>query len=615
MVRPKTTCQREHGEDRASLGRLGVLSLAVIVLADCSGASSQDASRHPAGASGPSETAIELPNPDHWSSEKQAVHVLNRLAYGPRPGDVERLATEGVGTYIARQLRPKAIPDEDVARRLAAFPTLSRTIPELQKEYPRPAEVARELGLSKDDPELRRKVREALEPGKRPARIGEELVGQKLLRAVLSERQLEEVLTDLWFNHFNVFLNKGEARWMVTSYERDAIRPNVFGRFRDLLGATASHPAMLWYLDNWASTREGVTRGELIAEERGRGRRLASPRRGAPKRAGNERPAELMDNDRKLGLNENYARELLELHTLGVDGGYSQADVREVARCFTGWSLARPREAATFRYRDIAHDKGAKNVLGQVIPAGGGKDDGERVLDLLAKNPSTARTVARKLAVKFVSDNPPEALVRRLAAVYQETGGNLREIYRALFSSPEFFSDAVFAAKTKTPLELAASALRATGAKAFAGRELAQAISRMGEPLYLCQPPTGYKEDAETWVSSGSLLSRLNFALALSANRLSGVVVDDLTLRKTAGLKDTSPTETDVDMALHLLARALLHRDLGEVTRKTILSQLGKPADADTDNLAAVPQARTPKPDLASRMAGLLLGSPEFQKQ
>ena len=437
--------------------------------------------------------------PTGWTEDKRALHALSRLAYGPRPGDVEDVARQGVETWIRGQMAPARIDDGAVEAKLRGLPTLALTIPALFREFPRPQDVAQKSGIEKDGPGAREKLREPVPPKKRTAIIGQQLAAAKLVRAVESRRQLQEVLVDFWFNHFNVFADKGEDRWMVGAYERDAIRPRVFGGFRDLLEATASHPAMLFYLDNWRSTREGW-------------------------------------KDR--GLNENYARELLELHTLGVEGGYTEADVREVARCFTGWSLVPPRaamapirrgpaalEVGSFVYRDAAHDKGEKRVLGTTIPAGGGRADGEIVLDLLVRHPSTARFVATKLCRRFVSDNPPVALVARVAAVFQRTRGDLLSVYAAVFSSPEFWSDDAFGSKTKTPLELAASAVRALGGSVDPAQaaSLAQHVARMGEPLYRCPPPTGFSDVAVTWVNAGALLNRLNFAAALAAGRIPGV--------------------------------------------------------------------------------------------
>jgi uncharacterized protein (DUF1800 family) len=466
---------------------------AAVVACGCSG-NGRGTPSSASSLSTKSPPSVVIP-PNRWPDEKKARHALNRLAYGPSPGDVEAVAREGVAVWIRAQMAPDSLPDPDTDAEVASLKTLRMSIAALQVEFPRPAVAAARARAEKGAAGDRM---EPIPPGKRPAVMQRELVSAKLVRAVDSSRQLQEVLTDFWFNHFNVYLGKSEDRWMIGPYERDAIRPHVFGGFRQLLGATAKHPAMLWYLDNWMSTRGGP-RG---------------------------------------GINENYARELLELHTLGVDGGYTQEDVREVARCFTGWSIVRPRgkmaaakgamdpaEAGTFVFRDLAHDRGAKRVLGEFIPAGGGMSDGEKVLDLLVEKPATARFVALKLCRKFVADVPPPALVERVADTFRRTRGDLPSVYAAIFSSPEFWSDSAFASKTKTPLELAASGVRALGGRvrAVSAPALARQIARMGEPLYECPAPTGYKETADAWVNTGSLLNRLNFALALASGKIPGV--------------------------------------------------------------------------------------------
>ncbi len=339
----------------------------------------------------------------------------------------------------------------------------------------------------------------------------------------------------------------------------------MLGTFRELLEATATHPAMLFYLDNWMSVREGFA--PRLAQR--------GPR----------------------GLNENYARELLELHTMGVDGGYTQADVRDVARCFTGWSIDRPRQGGGFVFRAAAHDPGRKVVLGHVLAPGGGKSDGEAVLDILARHPATARFVARKLCAKFVADDPPEALVARVAATFLATGGDLRATCSAIFTSKELWSDDVFASKTKTPLELAASAIRAAGGVVEDPAPLAREIARMGEPLYRCQPPTGYDEAASAWVGTGALLSRLNFALALVSGRLPGVRIDIPPLPRAGG----------ADEAVDRIAAALVGRPISPATRATIVTAIER--DAATGTGAEIPMLDVPK------IAGLILGSPEFQNQ
>jgi len=439
-------------------------------------------------------------------SDAQILHVLERLGFGPRPGDVDRVRELGVEQYIATQLEPSRIEDTAVEQRLSRFETLGFDRREMAGRFYTPPRQNRPR------PEPPQMTPPPAEPGQMPvpaavmrearARAGLpllELSQQKLLRAVYSERQLEEVLVDFWFNHFNVFAGKGQfARFYLTEYEREAIRPHVLGRFRDMLGATAKSPAMLWYLDNWMS---------------------AAPA-GGPRQA--RRPAQRPAR----GLNENYGRELLELHTLGVDGGYTQQDVVEVARAFTGWTIEAPRRGGgSFVFNPRMHDDGEKTVLGTRLPAGGGQRDGERVLDLLAAHPSTARHIARKLATRFVSDTPPQALVDRAARVFLDTGGDLKQVTRAIVTSPEFMAAEARGVKVKTPFEFAVSAIRASGAEVRNAAPLVQQLRALGMPLYGAQPPTGYDDTAASWVNSGALIARMNFAAALAANRLPGTRV------------------------------------------------------------------------------------------
>jgi uncharacterized protein (DUF1800 family) len=338
-------------------------------------------------------------------------------------------------------------------------------------------------------PDLRRHI-QTIKGGQTIA--AQDLMAAKLFRAVYSNRQLEEVLVDFWYNHFNVFLDKGADRYMVTAYERDAIRPHVLGKFEDLLRATAQSPAMLFFLDNWES---------------------AGPQSPAAQR-------------RHLGLNENYGRELLELHTLGVDGGYTQKDVTEVARCFTGWTIRQPRQAGEFEFNARMHDDGEKLVLGTRIPAGGGIDDGFTVLHLLAHHPATARFVSRELAVRFIADDPPATLVNRMAATFLKKNGDLRAVLKIMFESPEFWSRGAYRAKMKSPLEMVASSLRATNADVDFTFGLNNQLHQLGEPLYRKAEPTGYSNSGQEWLNSAGLLARMNFSVALANNKVPGVKVD-----------------------------------------------------------------------------------------
>jgi uncharacterized protein (DUF1800 family) len=507
-------------------------------------------------------------NPD----DKTIVHVLNRLGFGARPGDVERVRRTGLATYIEQQLHPERLADAAMTARLAGLETLAKSPRELADEYFGPAMEARRRAqlAQKGDPAMTApdaqrtpRSREQAQAQQKVREVLMDLSEQKILRAAYSERQLEEVLTDVWFNHFNVFAKKGATQIYLTEYERDAIRPRVLGKFRDLLGATAKSPAMLFYLDNWQSAdpeaddRRDEMRRRVAARARARGR-VPMPevqRPNPPQR-------------QKRGLNENYGRELMELHTLGVDAGYTQQDVVNVARAFTGWTIEQPRQGGGFRFDARLHDDREKIVLGQKIKAGGGQEDGEQVLDILARHPATARFIATKLARRFVADTPPPALVDRAAARFRETDGNIRDVVRTIVTSPEFFAAEARRAKVKTPFEFVVSAVRATGAEAGEATALAQSVRTLGMPLYLCQPPTGYADRADAWVNTGALLNRMNFALQLVGGQLRGVRPG------TAAAAD-----------------ALAH----EVSATTV---------------STIARATDPK-----QVAALTLGSPEFQRR
>jgi uncharacterized protein (DUF1800 family) len=390
--------------------------------------------------------------------------------------------------------------------------------------------------------------------------ISYDLTEGKLLRAILSNRQLEQELVDFWYNHFNVFLDKGADRFLVPSYEREAIRPRVLAHFRDLLEATALSPAMLFYLDNWQSVAPDT---------------LRDTQRGAK-------------GKQVRGLNENYARELMELHTLGVDGGYTQKDVTEVARCFTGWTIRAPREGGGFFFNERVHDKGEKVVLGVKIAAGGGKQDGERVLDILANHPSTARFISRKLAERFIADDPPPELVARMAKTFRDTHGDIRAVLRTAFTSKEFFSQGAYRAKMKSPFEMIVSAVRATGADVDFAFPLGNRLTQLGEPLYRKLEPTGYSNLGSEWMNSASLLARMNFALDLAQNRVPGVKVN------------TAAYEADASG----VARQILFREASPETQAAIEK--------------AVADQKDKNPSQAARpgwIAGLVLGSPDFQRR
>ncbi len=547
------------------------------------------------------------------TGDQAILHAIDRLSFGPRPGDIEAVKKMGLKQWIDLQLHPERIPADEALETLAnsfvepstsaeilvlmskaeaqtrragqdtiavnnglailnvlapnlitreqaqmlrtgtdkeALDFLATLGPEKTVQVLAGMPVVRDRLLPLLDADTRKKV---IAASPLPAQPGQTLAKGKVLRAIESERQLEEVLADFWYNHFNVDAAKGNERLIVTDYDREAIRPHVLGKFRDLLEATASSAAMMLYLDNAQSKADG--------------------------------------------LNENYARELMELHTLGVNGSYTQHDIIEVARCFTGWTttntnvgarfVLRRGEPQGFRYDDALHDKGEKTVLGVTIPAEGGKEDGEKVLDILARSPSTARFISRELAQRFVADGPPPALIDRMAKTFQDTDGDIRAVLATLFDSPEFFSEGAYRAKLKTPFEMIVSAVRATGAKVDDAGTLVGQISALGEPLYRKLEPTGYSNVGTDWLSSASLMGRINFGLDLAQNRVDGVQVDSS--KFSAVPKDT--------------ARQVLFTEPAPHTLEAIAAALAAAGD-DQDSKSN-----------GALAAGMLLGSPEFQRK
>ncbi|HEY6269936.1 MAG TPA: DUF1800 domain-containing protein [Candidatus Acidoferrum sp.] len=604
------------------------------------------------------------------SADEAILHALNRLAYGPRPGDLERVRQMGLSKWIDQQLNPNAMDDKTLEARLQDYPTLRISTAKLIDEYPQPKQAEKKTEkqsqalaqqsqsrsdaaaavIAKDmQPAARRAAnsdtpavtpvsdsqpapdnsndpapmkqqgqgnaatngagkREVLGGGdpnnvpraiaddsKKPQRIVAELSMAKVTRAIYSERQLQQVMDDFWFNHFNVFAGKGEDRYYLTSYERDVIQPHAFGKFKDLVTSTAKSPAMLFYLDNFLSADPRAAQRQ--AAERAARQQWRHGGFGMPRPPAN--PQQAKKNER--GLNENYGRELMELHTLGVEGGYSQKDVTEVARCFTGWTIEKPRQFPNFKFDDKLHDPDPKMVLGKKIHAGGIKD-GEQVIDLLVHHPSTAKFISTKLARRFVSDTPPPALVNRMAETFQSSDGDIKLVLHTMIWSPEFWSREAYRAKIKTPFELVVSAVRALGTDVDTPMPLVQWVGRIGEPLYQCQPPTGYLDKADTWVNTGALLNRVNYSLALAGNKMRGARTD------VASLLGVEPS-ADPKAALDRAVQVFLGGQAGPTTVETLEKQLDNPQ---------VLQARLDDPrkqvDLGV-VAGLVLGAPEFQRR
>jgi uncharacterized protein (DUF1800 family) len=670
----------------------------------------------------PATVAQQQQKAQRLTQEQRILHALNRLGFGARPGDVERVRAMGLDRYIEQQLHPEKISDEVADAKVKNLDALKLSTPELYAKYPQPNQLLKQMerngkvppelaavvearkngqaaagapnapatpqmdtngamakpeGAAKEEqtpqnnPEYRRAIRDFylknnLRP---PQQLTAELQASRILRAVYSERQLQEVMVDFWTNHFNVFAGKGADRWLLVAYDRDTIRPNTFGKFYDLLLATAQSPAMLFYLDNFQSVspnanigggrlgqqRPQAQRGGLIDLLMGGGGARRNQARQQPGAGGANMPnpnQQAKQQQRaKRGINENYARELMELHTLGVDGGYTQKDVQEVARCFTGWTIYNPRgagaalgmnddKAGQFYFNPRLHDDGEKIVLGHKIPSGGGMKDGLMVLDILAHQPSTAKFIATKLARRFISDNPSPALVERVAAAFTKSDGDIRETLRAIFTSPEFNSPEAYRAKIKRPFELAISAIRTLGGETNGAPAIHQWIAKMGQPLYGYQTPNGYSDVAENWVNTGSLLERLNFGLALASNRIPGTRVD---LTRFTG--DAARTDMNMERIMDRFLDVIVQGDVSPRTKATLLRQLKEPLPTapqekretsmtDGDNammrpgvggggggrrgqqaqVAMADLSKTSNPELV-KVVGLILGSPEFQRQ
>ena len=577
----------------------------------------------PSPAASPSASPPIASEPREQTADQQVQHALNRLGFGPRPGDVARVREMGVDQWIALQLTPERIDDRATDAVVASYEGLHVQTPELVRLYVQGQQAIRRAqrqAAQDGDSSGKRDVRaEALradtalrEQLRRGQRAMADVQSARLARAVVSERQLAEVMTDFWANHFTVFAGKGITRLFIPAYEREVIRPRALGRFRDLLGAVAQSPAMLFYLDQWQSAADSL-----------------HPTLAAARRPALRRPAQRQPVQRRRGLNENYARELLELHTLGVDAGYSQQDIIEVARALTGWTM-NPRGDASFVFRPEMHDAGPKSVLGHALPAGRGIEDGERVLDILAADPRTARFISRKLAVRFVSDDPPAELVERAARRYLETDGDIREVVRTIVTSQEFFSRTAYRSKVKSPFELVASALRAVGANADTTPRSAQVVAFLGQPIYGHQAPNGWPETGESWMNSGAILNRINFGLALAAGRLPTAAVTRWP--ESERLRDAT-REEQVDAVIS----AFLGGNASPDTRQILIAGenplLTSLTDADSAAEAGpmreMRPARNGQPRTAmlrgliqpvrlsglAQVVGLAIGAPEFQRR
>ena len=563
-------------------------------------------------ANAPAKTALATNAADasaKWqvplTGDDKILNAINRLTFGPRPGDVAAVKQMGLSRWINQQINADSIDDSALDKELGTLKLLNQTPEYLLLAYRgnngkiRRALQEKERGANgkeatagqqkptvlnaREEQTIQDMQQVGVDPGTLYQALGE-LSAAKLARATDSKRQLQEVLTDFWSNHFNLDVNKKQVSALKILDDRDTIRPHVFATFRELLGASAHSPAMMIYLDNASSTSDTVTQGK------GRRNQKVVKRKGG-------------------GLNENYGREIMELHTLGVDGGYTQKDVTEVARCFTGWSVDKD---GTFMFRRYAHDDGAKTVLGHTIPAGGGQKDGELVLDILASSPATAKHLAFELCQRFIADAPPQSAVDAVAKTFIDSGGDLKKVYATLFATPEFNSQGAYRAKIKSPLEFAVSAVRALDGTfalpdpdnprqqqwlALIGissrdrsnnranlprRPLAAEIATMGQPLWGYQAPTGYPENSQEWVSSSALISRLNFALDLTTGRVGDVKINKDTFRNT---------------------------DVAAVADNLLSAPLS------VQSLSTIEDEVKTTPGDGAKIRALILGSPEFQRR
>ena len=612
------------------------------------------------GVKTPAKTVIARSDVRELPADQQIIQALNRLTFGAKPGDILKVRAIGLDNWINQQLQPNKINDDAMSSFVARYSALDDDQSDLLRQYAEQQKERREVkrdradttkAMSADDIAATQKLRQ--QAGTR-RQVVTELQSSRVARAVASERQLQEVMTDFWENHFNIYAAKGAPEpYYLVDFDQNVIRPRALGKFRDLLEAVAQSPAMLFYLDNARSMADS-TQPTLNAQNGlRRVRPLGRGGLGAIMRRAPQQIQPPQQQRKRPGLNENYGRELLELHTLGVDGGYTQQDVINVARAFTGWTIKPPQQGGGFIFRPQVHDAGEKLVLSHKLSAGRGMEDAEDVLDILARSPATAHYISFKLARRFVSDSPSKALVDHATQVYLSTDGDIREVLRSIITSPEFFSQQAFRTKVKSPFEVVVSAMRALNAAPDSTPRTAQVIAYLGQPIFGHQAPNGWPETGESWMNTGAILNRINFGMAAAAGRLPGADI-----RALPGL-DTirgAPRDKQVDAVVTAILNGMVSPD----TRAVLVSgehpmlangagatgiQNMSPAGADPDsemsgeamapNANGQNAARARKnqnaggkagalqgrgfaniPQLSGlpQIVGLALGSPEFQR-
>lgn len=600
------------------------------------------------------------------TKEQAAAHLLNRFSFGIQPGQIQEVVKMGLEKWLEQQLEA-SLPDTELDKRLTTFDALKMSNETIVNQYLTPGQIIL-LGIQEkiirndslrdtDREKYRQELARVMQAsGVKPVQeLHRQLVNQKILRAVYSHNQLKEVLTDFWFNHFNVSLTKGQSQQYVMTYERDAIRPHVLGNFRDMLLATAKHPAMLEYLDNALSVsndNERARRQQNNAMLRA-ARERAEGRLNDTTKPGNALLQQAVAARRSQGLNENYAREVMELHTMGVDGGYTQKDVTEVARALTGWSV-RPMNKkgpairlienfseeqlkrrglmieGDFLFRGDKHDEGEKIILGKKYNGKDGYEEGVAVLNTLASQTSTAKFISTKIAIRFVSDEPSQALIKTLTNTYQQTEGNIKAMIIAMVNHPDFWSKKALREKIKSPFEFAISALRATKAQVMQPFQIFNWCSKMGQRIYYYQAPTGFPDRANFWINSGALLNRMNFGLALATQKIPGVRINLLAL-------NNNHEPESADEALRAFSKILLpERDNEENIKR--LTAMVRDANVEQKIAVAVNKAKDnnmeeeieeetrmqvtrDKEDVKkevtsmAQVVGIIIGSPEFQRK
>jgi len=588
-------------------------------------------------------------------SERQAAeHLLSRFTYGPKTGDIDHVVEMGLEKWFMLQLDGN-LDDKELNEKLAQFEDINLTNTEVENKYPRPARVLRmaikDGAIDKDSVNkvnqvaYRKQIKDYMEQkGLKPQQeLYRQFINQKILRAAYTNNQLRELLTDFWFNHFNVSLTKNQCASFIPAYERDVIRPNVTGKFSNLLLATAKSPAMLIYLDNFTSSGQPTAKARkdsILMQDGIKGKKFRK----------------VQSKNKQGGLNENYAREVMELHTLGVDGGYTQDDVTQAARVLTGWTIAPMGEEGyggaitklidnigeanlekrgfvhqgDFLFVPTRHDNAEKIVLGKRFPPNGGYEEGTALLNMLARHPSAARFISKKIATRFVSDQPSAKLVDKMAKVFSKSDGDIKQVMIVMVSSPEFWMTDALREKTKSPFELAISAVRSLGAQIAQPYQLFSWVNKMGQKMYYYQAPTGFPDKGQYWINTGALLNRMNFGLAIASQRIPGIKVDLGALNNhhepesaeealTIYSKIIMP-ERNLDATIKRLKPMLKDPDLNKkvemAAKKNIMATdtISEEPSADIKKSGIAKEINTKNSELA-QVVGVILGSPEFQRK